>query len=107
MGIFSFFKKERKKKEEPEKENDFKDLLEQIKKDGNIDLVWLLIGHLISSDTLVNSETCNKSISTLNKIIDAVDRTTEYTEEEKEKIKKYCIDGLDICNKELERYGKE
>lgn len=93
---------------EEENKKDYKDLLEKLAADNAKDLIWLLLGSLISADQVVNIPTCENSIFMLTELKKAVDRLTPglYTDEEITKIKNYCDDGLEICNQDLEVFKK-
>ena len=92
------------KKKQKEVKNDYKDLLEKLAEDGKQDLIWMLLGSLISADTLTSKEACENSIMMLTELRDAVERVGEnvYTAEEKEKIKQQCTNGIEICKQDLE-----
>ena len=104
MGILSnLFKKKEEKKE-----NDYKDLLEKLAKDNAKDLVWLLLGSLVSADTLTNAEACKNSIMMLNKLSEAIDRVSPnlYTSDEISSIKQHCVEGVEICQQDLEDFNQ-
>ena len=87
----------------------FKDLFEELAKKDNKYLIWFLLGSLISADTLINVESCEKSIEMLNDIANSIDDLSDlyYSKEEREEIKKYCLNGLNICNRDLENFKME
>lgn len=87
-----------------EVKKDYKDLLEKLAEDGSKDLIWLLLGSLISADTIVSVKTCNNSITMLNELLDAIEKVSDslYTKEEKDKIREFCNNGIKICNQDLE-----
>lgn len=89
---------------EEENKKDYKDLLERLAVDNAKDLIWLLLGSLISADTVIDIPTCENSILMLTELKGALDRLTPglYTDEEISKIRDYCNDGLEICNQDLE-----
>ncbi len=87
-----------------EEKKDYKDLLERIAEDNNKDLIWLLLGSIISSDTIVDIDTCTNSILMLSGLKEAILRVSEnlYTKEEIDKIINFCDDGLRICQQDLD-----
>lgn len=89
---------------EEENKRDYKDLLERLAADNAKDLIWLLLGSLISADTVIDIPTCENSILMLTELREALDRLTPglYTNEEIYKIRDYCDEGLKICNQDLE-----
>lgn len=100
MSLFNFLKKKKEKK------NNYKDLLEKLAEDNNKDLIWLLLGSLISADTLISPEACKNSINMLNELSESIGNVSDnlYSQEEKERIQKYCSDGLEICRQDLENF---
>lgn len=106
MGIFkNLFKK---KEEDSKPKNDYKDLLEKLADDDKKELIWFLIGSLISADTLTSIDSCKNSISILEELGESIDRVSDssYTQEEKDAIKDHCIKGLEICRQDLEMFEK-
>ena len=89
---------------EEENKKDYKDLLEKLAADDAKDLIWLLLGSLISADQVVDIPTCENSILMLTELKGALDRLTPglYTDKEISKIRDYCNEGLEICNRDLE-----
>lgn len=87
-----------------ENKRDYKDLLERLAADNAKNLIWLLLGSLISADTVIDIQTCENSILMLTELKGALDKLTPglYTDEEVSKIRDYCDDGLKICNQDLE-----
>lgn len=69
------------------------------------DMIWFYLGSLISADNLLCVEDCNIAIELLNKTIEAIPETN-FNEEEKEKIIKYCNDGLKICEADKKEFLK-
>lgn len=94
MGLFN-----REKKEQ-----DYKDLLEKLAQDNSKNLIYLLIGSLISADTLVGQESCENSIFMLTKLKESLKLVDPdyYTAEEIAALDKYCNDGLEIAQRDLE-----
>ena len=74
----------------------FKNLIETLHENG---MMYLYLASLISADTLISVENCNKSIHQLNMIIDNL-RDSNIPEEEKNKYLGYCEDGLLICERD-------
>ena len=103
MGLFNLFKKEKK---EPVRKNNYEDLLKKLAEDNNKDLIWFLLGSLISADTLISPEACRNSINMLNELSESIGNVSDdlYSPEEKEKIQKHCSDGLEICRQDLENF---
>ena len=100
----SWFNK--KKKERTNQKQDYAKLYEQLARDNAKNLVWLLLGSLISADNLTNIETCENSIEMLSNLKEAIDRVPDglYTSEEISEIKKHCDDGVEICKQDLETF---
>lgn len=74
----------------------FKEMIESLHENG---MMYLYLASLISADTLISVENCNKSIHQLNMIIDSL-RDSNIPEEEKNKYLVYCEDGLLICERD-------
>lgn len=93
-----------KKREDRKPKNDYKDLFERLAEDNSKDLIWFLLGSLISADTLTSIESCKNSMTILEDLNEAIDRTSDksYTSEEKREIQKYCNNGIEICKKDIE-----
>ena len=79
-----------------------KDLLNRFKAN---DLIWFYIGSLISADNLLSANDCDRAINLLKEIINAIPET-DFSEEEKEKIIKYCNDGVNICESDKKEFLK-
>lgn len=69
------------------------------------DMIWFYIGSLISADSLLCPEDCDRAISLLNDTINAVPET-DFTDEDKEKILEYCRNGIEICEADKKEFLK-
>ena len=83
-----------------------KDLLETIAREDNKHLLWLILGSLISADTLVDADSCLKSSLMLKELKNVIQEISGdlYTQEEKDEVIKFCNDGLNICQRDLENF---
>lgn len=105
--MFNWFKKRKNKEKEEERKpkQDYASLLEQLAREGedSKSLVWLLLGSLVSADTLTSVEACENSINMLTNLSEAITRVPEglYTSEEISNIQKHCTDGIEICKTDL------
>lgn len=68
-------------------------------------MIWLYLCSLISADSLLCPEDCDRAISLLNDTISAISET-DFTEEDKEKILEYCKNGLEICEADKKEFLK-
>ena len=70
-------------------------------------MIWFILGSLISSDNFSYlpypdmKEKYNSNISILKEIIQSINET-EISDDDKIKINKYCKEGIEILEKELE-----
>ena len=69
------------------------------------DMIWFYIGSLISADSLLCPEDCDRAIKLLNETINAIPET-DFTDEEKEKILKECKNGIEICESDKNEFLK-
>jgi hypothetical protein len=67
------------------------------------DFVWLYLASLISADVLDSKEKCVESLDKLNFIKDNIDKL-ELSEEIRNKIIGYSIEGIDVVNRDLKEY---
>ena len=104
-NILIFVNRENKMKEN---KKDFGNLLEKLAYNNSKDLVWFILGSLISSDTVIDLKTCEESILILNELEQSLEKLTPglYTDEEIARIKDFCKNGLSVCNQELEIFKK-
>ena len=80
---------------------------EHIKKIHELDRMWLLLGTLISADTLVEEKDYEISRSLLENLSEAI-QDADIDEEAKKQYMKYVRDGLKLVNDEYEeRFGKK
>ena len=69
------------------------------------DMIWFYIGSLISADSLLCPEDCDRAIKLLNETINAIPET-DFTDEEKEKILEHCRSGIEICEADKKEFLK-
>lgn len=63
------------------------------------DLVWMVLGFLISADTNEDDESRKRNIESLLSLRESVEGTPD--SERRTKIMKYIDDGVEILNREL------
>jgi len=76
------------------------ELLETIEKNG---MIWLVLGSLISADSLMTVDDCDKNLEICTSFLDAA---KEANLMEKEKIINYLKNGIDIIKREKEELLK-
>lgn len=64
---------------------------------------YLFLVTLVSSDTLINAESCKKSIESMTFVKNNIDLITT-DEKIKKEVLKYVKDGLKIANRDLKYY---
>lgn len=64
---------------------------------------YLFLVTLVSSDTLINAESCKKSIESMTFVRNNIDLITT-DEKIKKEVLKYVKDGLKIANRDLKYY---
>ena len=69
------------------------------------DMIWFYICSLISADSLLCPDDCDRAIKLLNETINAIPET-DFTDEEKEKILKECKNGIEICENDKKEFLK-
>ena len=80
------------------------DIIESFHSNG---MMWMILGSLISADTLLTSEDYENSIEILSEFVDIIPNTN-ISEDIKEKYLEKSIQGLDLVKKEFEeKYGSK
>lgn len=67
-------------------------------------MIPLILGSLISSDTLINEDSCNKSIEIITEFLEVIDETEI---ENKTKWKEFLTDSLKIVERDKNRFIEE
>lgn len=80
-----------------------KDIIEEL---HEANLLNFILASLISADTLINEESCEKSMKEMKKYISAID-DTNIESEKKDKYKKLMKEGLEIIRRDLILYRME
>ena len=76
------------------------ELLEATEKNG---MIWLILGSLISADSLMTVDECDKNLETCTALLEAA---KESNLKNKEKIIKYLEDGVEIIKRDREELVK-
>lgn len=87
--------------------DDFVDIFNKLASESNenkYSLIYLIIGSKISADTLLTKEDCLESKEYLKMVDEAIDKSSEMSENDKNVFKKYIKDGIEICDKDYNRY---
>ena len=80
------------------------DIIESFHSNG---MMWMILGSLISADTLLTNEDYENSIEILSEFVDIIPNTN-IPEDVKEKYLEKSIQGLDLVKKEFEeKYGSK
>ena len=79
-----------------------KDLLNTLNESG---MVWFYITALVSADSILTVEDCDRSIDLLQQTIEALPETN-IDKEEQDKIREYCFDGIEICENDKKNFLK-
>jgi hypothetical protein len=77
--------------------------IEKLQEILSSDFAWLYLASLISADVLDSKEKCIESLNKLNFIKDNIEKL-ELSEEIRNKIINYSIEGIDIVNRDLKEY---
>lgn len=80
----------------------FKELIESLHESG---MMYLYLVSLISADTLISVENCEKSIHQLKMVRDNLG-DANIPDVDKVKYMKYCADGLLICERDKSELQK-
>ena len=80
------------------------ELLEATFKSG---MLWLVLGSLISADSNMTAEECEKNIELSDNFLKAIDKAEKIPESERVKIKEHLSDGIRILKQDLSRFKKE
>ena len=88
--------------ENSKEEVSFKDLVETLHANG---MMYFYLVSLISADTLVSAENCEKSIYQLNLVIESL-ADAEIPDVDKEKYLDYCKKGIEICENDKKNFLK-
>lgn len=70
------------------------------------DILYLYLASLISSEHLTNPNICDNTIKVLEKMVESDIDASELDFIDKEKIKKYCLTGIEICKKDKKELEK-
>lgn len=76
------------------------ELLEAIEKNG---VIWLVLGSLISADSLMTVEACDKNLEICTSFLEAAEKANL---NEKEKIIGYLKNGIEIIKRDKEELLK-
>ena len=72
------------------------ELLESTEKNG---MIWLILGSLISADSLMTVDECDKNLEICTSLLEAAENANL---KEKDKIIKYLKDGVEIIKRDRE-----
>ena len=77
-----------------------KDLINKLAEEGYL---WAYLVGMISSDTLMSADDCDRAIDFLERTMEAVP-DTDMPDEDKERTVDYCRRGIDICKSDREMF---
>jgi len=77
------------------------ELLEAIEKNG---MIWLVLGSLISADSLISIESCDKNLEISMSFLEAAKKSNNL--KEKEKIIEYLEKSIEIIKRDKEEFLK-
>lgn len=82
-----------------------KEFIEDVYENG---MIWLVLASLISDESCVNIESCERNIEVSEDLIIAISDSDKISEEDKKTFTKYLRDGIDnIIKRDLEEFKKE
>lgn len=68
-------------------------------------MIWFYLTSLASADSVICADDCDRAIYLLQKTIEAIPET-DFDNDEKEKIKNYCLEGIEICKNDKKIFLK-
>lgn len=82
-----------------------KEFIEDVYENG---MVWLVLASLISAESCVDVESCERNIEISEYLIIAINDSDKISEEEKKTFTEYLRNGIDnIIKRDLEEFKKE
>ena len=82
-----------------------KEFIEAVYENG---MIWLILASLISAESCVDIESCERNIEVSEDLIIAINDSDKISEEDKKKFTEYLRDGIDnIIKRDLEEFKKE
>jgi hypothetical protein len=76
-------------------------LLEAIHENGTI---WLVLGSLISADSLVDIKSCEENLEVANSFLGVIDSCTNIPEKDRQTYKEHLEKAKDIISRDLEEF---
>ena len=81
------------------------ELLETAHENG---MIWLILGSLISSDSCINAESCEKNLELSQDFSKVIDRCSKIPEEDRKTYAEYLEKGREnIIKRDLEEFKKQ
>lgn len=82
-----------------------KEFIEDVYENG---MIWLVLASLISAESCVDIESCERNIEISEDLIVAINDSDKISEEDKKKFTEYLRNGIDnIIKRDLEEFKKE
>lgn len=82
-----------------------KEFIEAVYENG---MIWLVLASLISAESCVDIESCERNIEISEDLIVAINDSDKISEEDKKKFTEYLRNGIDnIIKRDLEEFKKE
>ena len=82
-----------------------KEFIEAVYENG---MIWLVLASLISAESCVDIESCERNIEVSEDLIVAINDSDKISEEDKKKFTEYLRNGIDnIIKRDLEEFKKE
>lgn len=82
-----------------------KEFIEVVYENG---MIWLVLASLISAESCVDIESCERNIGIGEDLIVAINDSDKISEEDKKKFTEYLRNGIDnIIKRDLEEFKKE
>lgn len=82
-----------------------KEFIEDVYENG---MIWLVLASLISAESCIDIESCERNIEISEDLIIAINDSDKISEEDKKKFTEYLRNGIDnIIKRDLEEFKKE
>lgn len=82
-----------------------KEFIEDVYENG---MIWLVLASLISAESCVDIESCERNIEISEDLIVAINNSNKISEEDKKTFTEYLRNGIDnIIKRDLEEFKKE
>ncbi len=71
------------------------------------EMIWLILGSLISADSNMTAEECKENIELSDNFLKVIDKAEKIPEPDRIKIKEFLVSGINTLKAELSRFEKK